>query len=243
MAIPRQAEPAGRGWEVPYESLADGVRRQLGDLAAGESATYFVSKRCLDIVVASLVLVLIAPVALAILAALLAENGGPVLYHQVRIGRFGRRFKMYKFRTMIPDRRRASVPIPFEDRRRTLKAARDPRITPLGRALRKTSLDELPQLWNVLRGDMSLVGPRPELVEMLPYYRPEHYARHCALPGLTGWWQINGRCDRDAGISPERDLARKVADDLHYLERRSFAFDLYLLLLTVPVVVRGRGAT
>jgi lipopolysaccharide/colanic/teichoic acid biosynthesis glycosyltransferase len=140
---------------------------------------------------------------------------------------------MIKFRTMVT--RNADGPVP-------IKQERDPRITRAGHFLRKTSLDELPQLWNVVRGDMSLVGPRPELVEMLPYYRPEHYLRHRAIPGLTGWWQVNGRCRRRLGCSPEEDLQLKLADDLEYLQRRSFLFDLHLLVKTIPVVLTGRGA-
>jgi lipopolysaccharide/colanic/teichoic acid biosynthesis glycosyltransferase len=201
------------------------------------------SKRCLDVAVASVILVPIAPILALICLVLLARRGGSIFYYQVRIGRYARPFRMYKLRTMIPDRRTELAPIPFGDRRRTLKAARDPRVTPLGRLLRKVSLDEVPQLWNILRGDMSLVGPRPEQVEMLAHYRPEHYARHCATPGLTGWWQINGRCRRAPDIAPEPDLAQKLADDVHYLEHRSFAFDLRVLLLTIPVVLHGRGAS
>jgi len=199
-------------------------------------------KRVFDVTVSLLLLTLLFPVMALITMLVMMDGQGPVFYRQHRVGYLGRRFVMLKFRTMVRDRRTRNESINFPDRRRALKSDRDPRITPLGRLLRKTSLDELPQLFNVIRGDMSLVGPRPEMVDMLQYYRPEHHVRHHAFPGLTGWWQVNGRCRRASGCSPEEDLRIKLADDLHYLEHRSFVFDLQLLAKTIPVVVTGRGA-
>jgi lipopolysaccharide/colanic/teichoic acid biosynthesis glycosyltransferase len=200
-------------------------------------------------VVASL-LVLLLPVFLVISLLIRLESPGPVLFRQPRIGWRGNTFTMLKFRTMKPDRRKTMKPDrrnaerPFQrtDRRQSFKSVGDPRVTPLGQFLRRSSLDELPQLINVLRGEMSLVGPRPEQVEMLRYYRPEHYRRHAAVPGLTGWWQVNGRCERGNRARPEDDLARKLRDDEEYIKNRSFWFDVRILLLTVPVVLRQRGA-
>jgi lipopolysaccharide/colanic/teichoic acid biosynthesis glycosyltransferase len=147
-----------------------------------------------------------------------------------------------KFRTMQRDRRVRSVPITFPDRRHSLKVRNDPRITRVGRVLRRTSLDELPQLMNIMHGDMTFVGPRPELPELVARYNPSHHLRHTMLPGITGWWQIHGRCSRPDGCASKEDLALKLADDLYYLEHRSLGLDLKILMLTVPVVFRGRGA-
>jgi lipopolysaccharide/colanic/teichoic acid biosynthesis glycosyltransferase len=144
---------------------------------------------------------------------------------------------------MRPERRNRHIRIDFPDRRRALKVDGDPRITRVGRILRRTSLDELPQLLNILRGEMSFVGPRPELPELVAHYRVPHYSRHTVVPGLTGWWQVHGRCLRGDGCPPADDLERKLADDLYYLEHRSLGFDARVLLLTVPVVMSGRGAT
>jgi lipopolysaccharide/colanic/teichoic acid biosynthesis glycosyltransferase len=243
MDMLRHAESAGWAWAIAREALPADVLAEVERYGARETRAYLLAKRALDAAVAAAVLVLAAPVLALVCLALLAERNGPVFYQQERIGRYARPFRMYKLRTMRADRRARAAPFPFADRRRTLKAAHDPRVTWLGRLLRKSSLDEMPQLWNVLRGDMSLVGPRPEQAELLAHYRPEHYVRHCATPGLTGWWQINGRCRRGPDVGPEWDLAQKLADDRHYLECRSSLFDLRILLLTVPVVLGGRGAT
>jgi lipopolysaccharide/colanic/teichoic acid biosynthesis glycosyltransferase len=194
---------------------------------------YFTVKRMFDTTAALVLLIMFSPIMMLVALVIMLDGGGPILFRQPRIGYGCRRFMMLKFRTMRNDGFVPSVPI---------KSDRDPRITRVGRFLRKMSLDELPQLWNVLRGDMSLVGPRPELVEMLRFYRPEHYLRHRAIPGLTGWWQVNGRCRRRLGCSPDEDLQMKLVDDLEYLERRSFLFDLHLLVKTIPVVITGRGA-
>jgi len=195
-----------------------------------------------DIVVSAALLVALAPLMGLICVAILLEDKWPIIYRQERIGQYGHRFMMYKFRTMRPDLRKRQVSIPFEDRRRSFKSDRDPRVTRLGRLLRRTCLDELPQLLNVFKGEMSLVGPRPEQPEMLGHYRPEHFQRHLVLPGVTGWWQINSRCQRRGSVEPERDLQQKLLDDLHYLRHRSFQFDLRVLLETIHVVLSRRGA-
>jgi lipopolysaccharide/colanic/teichoic acid biosynthesis glycosyltransferase len=204
---------------------------------------YLTAKRVIDVVLAGILLILIIPLLLTIALAIWLESGGPVLYVQPRIGHSGRTFAMLKFRTMRRDRRVRSVPIDFPDRRRALKVRDDPRITHVGRLLRRVSLDELPQLMNVLHGQMSLVGPRPELREVVAEYTPIHYLRHVAPPGITGWWQIHGRCLRPDACHLQEDLEAKFADDLYYLAHRSLSFDLKILLLTIPVVLRGRGAT
>jgi lipopolysaccharide/colanic/teichoic acid biosynthesis glycosyltransferase len=203
---------------------------------------YWAVKRLTDILLASLLLAIFWPALVVIALAIACDSHGPVFYVQRRVGYRGLEFSMLKFRTMMRDRRIRRAPIPFPDRRRTLKVRDDPRITRVGRALRRTSLDELPQLINVLRGEMSLVGPRPELPEVVAQYAALHHLRHTMPPGLTGWWQIRGRCLRPDRCTLGDDLAIKLTDDLYYLEHRSLTFDLKILLLTVPVVLRGSGA-
>jgi lipopolysaccharide/colanic/teichoic acid biosynthesis glycosyltransferase len=206
------------------------------------AALYFMAKRCVDITLATVLIVLLLPLMLVICLAIKLDSPGAVLLGQPRVGHRGRQFRMYKFRSMRPDRRACSVPIGFPDRRRSLKVQRDPRITRVGRMLRKTSLDELPQLFNIVRGEMSFVGPRPEQPELLRFYSAAHYRRHDAVPGLTGVWQIHGRCIRTDGCAPAEDLRWKLLDDLYYLEHRSLGFDARIMFLTIPVVFRGRGA-
>ena len=203
---------------------------------------YLLAKRTLDILAASAVLLLVLPVLVLIALAIRLDSPGPVLFRQPRVGWKARTFTMFKFRTMRPEHRVGDASIAHPHRGTSLKSSANPRITRLGRFLRRSSLDELPQLLNVLRGEMSLVGPRPEQVEMLAFYSPEHYRRHQAVPGLTGWWQVNGRCRRPDGALPEMDLAQKLADDEEYIRRRSFWFDLGILLRTIPVVLGQRGA-
>jgi lipopolysaccharide/colanic/teichoic acid biosynthesis glycosyltransferase len=174
-------------------------------------------KRAFDVCVAALGLVLLSPV-LAVIALLVRRTlGSPVLFRQQRPGLGGRPFTLYKFRTM----REAGPGVSEAER-----------LTRLGRLLRSTSLDELPELWNVLRGDMSLVGPRPLLMQYLPLYTPEQARRHEVRPGITGWAQINGR----NALSWEE----KFALDLWYVEHRSFMLDLRILAMTLAQVLRCR---
>lgn len=187
-------------------------------------------------------LLLLFPVLVVIALAVWLDSPGPVFFRQPRIGRQARTFTMFKFRTMRSEPQFGDLSIPHPVRSVPVKSRANPRITRFGRFLRRTSIDELPQLLNVLRGEMSLVGPRPELVEMLEFYGPEHYRRHQSVPGLTGWWQVNGRCRRRDGARPEDDLAQKLADDEEYNRRRSFWFDMKILLRTIPVVIGQRGA-
>jgi lipopolysaccharide/colanic/teichoic acid biosynthesis glycosyltransferase len=224
--------------QVLTDAFADSDPR-LGRRAQG----YLLSKRVFDILLASLLLVVFFPAMLLVALAVKLDSPGAVLYGQNRVGYRGKSFRILKFRSMQPERRKRSVPIDFPDRRRALKVERDPRITRVGRILRRTSFDELPQLLNILRGEMSFVGPRPELPELVAHYRAPHYIRHVAVPGLTGWWQVNGRCLRSDGCIPGDDLDSKLADDLYYLEHRSMWFDARVLLLTMRVVLSGRGST
>lgn len=180
----------------------------------------------------------VATLPLVVLIALLirAKMGRPVLFLQRRVGLNGRPFTVFKFRTMLPDRRKAQLPFEGPDRRRVHKSPSDPRITSLGRFLRQSCLDEIPQLWNVALGQMSLVGPRPELVEIVDTkYEVWQHRRHVVKPGVTGLWQIS-----DQRI----DLMYKATSiDLEYVDSVSPATDLKILLLTLPAILGHRRPT
>lgn len=181
-------------------------------------------KRIFDVIVAATALVLLAPVLTVVALLVQSKLGGPILFRQQRPGRNGQAFEMIKFRTMLnavdPDGR----PLPDSDR-----------LTPFGRILRSTSLDELPELFNVLRGDMSLVGPRPLLMQYLPLYSPEQARRHEVRPGLTGWAQINGR--------NAVDWNEKFSMDVWYVDNRTFLLDLKIILLTMRKVAFRENIT
>jgi lipopolysaccharide/colanic/teichoic acid biosynthesis glycosyltransferase len=179
-------------------------------------------KRLFDIVVSTVMLVVLSPVIAAIAVAVLLDLGAPVLFRQVRPGLKGRPFTLYKFRTM----RGAHSGEPGSE-------GDEQRLTAFGRRLRASSLDELPELWNVLRGDMSLIGPRPLLMRYLPLYSPEQMRRHDVRPGLTGWAQVNGR----NAISWED----KFRLDVWYVEHRSMMLDLKILLMTATAIFKRDG--
>lgn len=191
-------------------------------------------KQWLDRIGAALLILLFAP--LLMLAALLVrlDTHGAVIYRQRRVGRYGRPFTMYKFRTMIPDRRQGNGPYAGPERRKAHKTAFDPRLTRTGRFLRRTSIDELPQLFNVLRGEMSLVGPRPELVDIVRSYEPWQHQRHLVLPGITGWWQTHGRSDLVMHEHTELDI--------YYVQNISFVLDVCILFRTLRTLVVRAGA-
>ncbi len=179
-------------------------------------------KRAFDIVTAGIAIVLFSPFILGIAALVRLRLGSPVLFRQERPGLGGRPFTLLKFRTMLHDAGPDGAPMPDGKR-----------LTPFGRRLRASSLDELPELWNILRGDMSFVGPRPLLLDYLPHYSPEQSRRHEVRPGLTGWSQVNGR--NTLGW-PER-----LALDVWYVDNRSFGLDLKILLMTVAKVLARDG--
>jgi lipopolysaccharide/colanic/teichoic acid biosynthesis glycosyltransferase len=234
----------------------------LTGLPARDGHAYHIAKRCLDVLVASVILVLVAPVLLIVAALIKVDSPGPAIFAQQRLG--GRRirsgsgqpwvlqpFTMYKFRTMhwdadhalhrqymeaylSGDEGRLSGLRPGRKEGDSYRPIHDTRITRVGAVLRKLSLDELPQLWNVLKGDMSLVGPRPPLAYEVRLYEQHQLQRLAARPGITGWAQVRGRC----AIGFEE----MVRLDLEYVERRSLVFDLWVLLLTLPAVLSGKGA-
>ncbi|HEX6160660.1 MAG TPA: sugar transferase [Thermoanaerobaculia bacterium] len=200
--------------------------------------TQLALKRMLDIAISALVLVLTLPV--ISIAALLIRitSPGSIVFKQKRIGLNGRMFTLYKFRTMIEDAhaRRDEVAHLNEMNGPVFKARVDPRVTPIGRWLRRFSLDELPQLWNVLKGDMSLVGPRPPIPEEVASYHRWHRRRLSMKPGLTCLWQFSGRNDI-------QDFDRWMQLDLQYIDNWSPSLDLKILLRTIPAVLSGRGAS
>ena len=165
------------------------------------------------------------------------EDGGAAFFVQTRVGQFGREFKMYKFRSMCLDAEQRLKELLRQNQHRegvTFKLKDDPRITRVGKWLRKFSLDELPQLYNVFRGDMSLVGPRPPVPREVALYTPAHRRRLAAKPGITCIWQISGRA--------EIDFTGQVQLDVNYIESQSFWVDVRILALTLPAVLSGRGA-
>jgi lipopolysaccharide/colanic/teichoic acid biosynthesis glycosyltransferase len=221
-----------------------------------DRSSYYWCKRLLDVLLGSLLLVVLSPLLLLIAILIRMDSRGPALYVQERIGSRRRNqhgqkvwevrsFLVYKFRSMFSNadpsihqqfvrefvngRAPAQKPATPE-----WKLKNDPRVTRFGRILRKTSLDELPQLWNVLRGEMSLVGPRPIPVYELSHYTKTHYERLAALPGITGAWQVQGRCR----VSFEEMMRM----DIDYVRYGSLWLDLKILWLTVPAVISGRGA-
>jgi len=190
------------------------------------------TKRLLDVVAAVSVFFLALPFWILVAFAVWLEDRGPVFYSQERVGKEGRIFRVYKFRSMIPDAEKHSGPV--------WAAKDDPRITRVGRVIRKLRLDELPQIWNILRGEMSLVGPRPErpfFVERLAAEIPLYRRRLYVTPGLTGWAQTKQAYDATLD-----DVREKLKYDLYYIENMSLSFDLLILLRTVWVVLTGKGA-
>lgn len=194
------------------------------------------AKRAFDIVVASLMLVLLSPLMLAIALAVKVSDGGPVFFRQERTGRNGTTFRMTKFRSMVVDADAKLAELSdFNDVDDVLfKMRNDPRVTRIGRPIRKWSLDELPQLFDVLRGDMSLVGPRPPLPREVELYPPEMHRRMLVRPGLTGLWQISGRSDLP--------FDEAVRMDLYYVDNWSIVGDVIIMLKTARAVVMSRGA-
>lgn len=196
------------------------------------------TKRVLDVSVAATVLLLALPLMGLVAIAIKLTDGGPVLHWQTRVGKWGLPFRFPKFRSMVVNAEALQKELLAANQHGsqgvTFKIRRDPRITWIGRIIRKTSIDELPQLWCVLKGEMSLVGPRPALEKEVARYNLNDRRRLDATPGLTCTWQVSGRSD----IS----FPEQVRLDVDYIERQSLREDLRLLLKTIPAVITGRGA-
>lgn len=195
-----------------------------------------VIKRSFDLVVGSLMALVALPFAAIIALAIRLDTPGPILYSQVRVGKNGRQFLCYKFRSMVTnaDQMRAQVALLNEQSGPLFKIRNDPRLTRVGRFIRRYSFDELPQLYNILRGDMSLIGPRPNLPSEVEQYQEWMTKRLSVSPGLTGLWQVSGRSDLT--------FEEMVLLDIYYVENWSIGLDLSILLRSFPAVVRARGA-
>ena len=231
----RVVTPAGVGAYLPRPERR--ITRHVSTAAAFTPAQSR-AKRFLDLFGASIGIIVLAPV-LALLAILVAmDSPGPILFAQPRVGFRGRTFRMLKFRTMRDgaDGEKAAVAnLNHGDDTRLFKIPADPRVTRLGRVLRRWSLDELPQLYNILRGEMSLVGPRPFFESDLDDYEAHHFRRLSVPPGLTGLWQVSGRSD----IVEFEEVVRL---DRYYIEHWSLSLDLRILARTLPTVISRRGA-
>ncbi|QDZ69686.1 sugar transferase [Pediococcus pentosaceus] len=208
----------------------------IDEQAQNQRYVYRFFKRALDIVASVIGLIVLSPVFLIVSLAIKAEDRGPIFYSQVRLGKGQRPFKMYKFRSMIvdADKKLEKLLKQNEVEGAMFKMKDDPRITKTGKFIRKHSLDELPQLWNVLLGDMSLVGPRPPLEREVVEYSEYDKQRLIAKPGCTGLWQISGR--NEVGFD------EMVSLDLRYIQDSNIIFDVIILLKTVIIFIRPNGA-
>ncbi len=195
-----------------------------------------VTKRVFDLLVGGLVLIMISPILIIAAIAIRLDSPGPVFFKQRRVGENGRVFGMYKFRSMVQDADSRLMEVIKHDANGNIihKSKDDPRITRVGKFIRRASIDELPQILNVLRGEMSLVGPRPEMPFLVEKYETWQRARFAVPQGITGWWQVNGRSDKPMHLNTE--------DDLYYVRHYSMLLDLYILAKTPFAVLRGKGA-
>jgi lipopolysaccharide/colanic/teichoic acid biosynthesis glycosyltransferase len=193
-------------------------------------------KRAFDLLFGFLALIFAFPIMALCVLMVYFEDGFPIIFRQKRVGKDGQLFEMFKIRTMVKDAEQLQSRIGMLDSDGNLiyKTKDDPRVTRVGRFLRRFSLDELPQLFNVLAGTMSLVGPRPEIPYLAEKYEPWQWKRFEALPGITGWWQVNSRSDKPMHLN--------IEDDLYYIQNYSIWLDLQIILRTIWVVLIGKGA-
>ena len=197
----------------------------------------YLVKRVLDVVASAILLVLLMPVFFAVAVAIRLEDPGPILFKQKRVGRWGALFTMWKFRSMYTDAEERKKELMAQNEMEggvIFKMKDDPRVTKVGRIIRKTSIDELPQLWNVLKGDMSLVGPRPPVPQEVDEYSLSDRRRLEVIPGITCIWQVSGRSDIP--------FDQQVELDVQYIQSQSFWSDIKILLKTVPALLFGTGA-
>jgi exopolysaccharide biosynthesis polyprenyl glycosylphosphotransferase len=224
----------GLAWNAPVEYIGQfpTIPLHRRDFPIGA----FLLKRALDTTLSTLALVVVSPIMLCIAIAIRLDSKGPIFYKAQRIGRKGRTFSCFKFRTMVPNADKLKAELAHMNERDGIlfKITKDPRITRVGRVLRKYSLDELPQFYNVMRGDMSLVGPRPPMASEVEQYDLAHLRRLDVLPGITGLWQVEARQD------PSFDSY--ISLDTAYVENWSLWLDLKILARTVGVVFGGTGS-
>jgi lipopolysaccharide/colanic/teichoic acid biosynthesis glycosyltransferase len=230
------ATPSLEGGVAAYSVEAGGTDDVSGNLDVG-SIAFPILKRMIDLLVAAVLLASCAPISLVVAALIKLSDGGPVIFWQKRAGRHGREFWFPKSRSMqVGAEHMQDVLLNQMDDGNsiTFKMRKDPRVTRVGRIIRTLSIDELPQLWNVLKGDMSMVGPRPPLPGEVARYTQWVRQRLAVKPGLTGLWQVQGRSTVG--------FAGQVALDLEYIRNRSLRLDLKVLLLTIPAVLSCEGA-
>ncbi len=234
-----------RVWLIPdyfnlvlhHAEVEDFVGIPMFDLRAPAlSEVQRLIKRAFDIVLSLLALIPILPLMAIISLVILLDDGRPIFFRQKRVGENGRLFAMYKFRSMVKNAEQLQSQVEQKDENGNIihKRRDDPRVTRVGRLLRRFSLDELPQIFNVLRGTLSLVGPRPELPYLVEKYQPWQRKRFAVPQGMTGWWQIHGRSDKPMHLHTE--------DDLYYVQNYSIWLDIQILIRTFWIIVRGKGA-
>jgi len=216
--------------DILYEGTVNNIRHRA-------ESHFLTIKRSIDIVLALTLFTLLSPLFTIVALVIKLTSEGPVLFSQKRSGLDGREFVMYKFRSMVTNAEQMQSELMTFNMVNgpAFKMKKDPRITEFGRLLRRTSIDELPQLWNVLRGDMSIVGPRPVPVSESNQLESWQKKRLCVKPGLTCLWQISGR-------SSIVDFDKWIRLDLDYIDRRSLLLDIQILFKTIPVIVSGLGA-
>ena len=233
------------GWDrlskFPHIRLDSNIRydspRSMPQPLAQPGKFYFMIKRALDVTAAALIFAALWPLMAFVALRIKMHDGGPIFFAQTRVGKDGKRFKMRKFRSMVTDAERLRCDLQelnHHGQSITFKIKDDPRITPIGRFIRKTSIDELPQLWNVFRGEMTLVGPRPAVPSEVAQYSAWERRRLEVKPGLTCLWQISGRADL-----PFPDQVRL---DVAYIESQSLLVDCWILCMTPAAVLSGKGA-
>lgn len=230
MAYPRK-RPVNGGARLDHSTEVERVPLYAAPEYHHRSFYEAAAKSFLDRLAGVVLSILTLPLVLLIVPGIWITLGAPAIYRQRRVGQLGREFTVYKFRTMLEDRRVDEAPIPYQDRRHNHKSADDPRHIPYGRFLRKWSLDEIPQFWNIALGDMSVVGPRPELPSIVARYESWQHRRHEVKPGLTGLWQITAR--GDTPMHEATDI------DIDYVENITFADDLRIMLRT-PAAALGQ---
>ena len=198
---------------------------------------YEICKRVFDVVMCSIALILLSPVFLAVAIAIKLEDGGEIIYKQTRLTKGGREFEMYKFRSMCPNaHEKLEELLKYNEMEGpAFKMENDPRITKVGKFIRKTSVDELPQLVNILKGEMSIIGPRPPLPREVAQYTPYQMHRLDVITGLACYHECEGR-------NEEKDFDKWVESDLRYIRERSMLTDLKVIFLTIRVVLTGKGA-
>lgn len=222
--------------EKPKMVVQPGVDPDQMIVNSPADMSYVVTKRLFDVVCASGALLLLLPVFALVALAIVLENSGPVFFHQTRVGRNGRHFKFYKFRSMVTNAEELKRKLEAENEATgpIFKMKNDPRITRVGRILRKYSIDELPQLLNVLRGEMSFVGPRPHLPKEVALYSEGQHKRLAVQPGLVCLREVTGRS--------ELTFEKWIETDIQYIAKRSFLMDLSILARLIPAVIMARGA-